>query len=160
MTTNVTTPTTDESWIFTFGSGQKHDGKYVVIPGTYDGARAEMLRHFGNAWSFQYPAADRPSLDEVGMVEMPRMEWPKQAPKTDVDILREAARQVRERATKAAEIAPGQWHAVAAWLDSHATALASADGNRDACDSPYDLDMALTVARAILAPASSNEVTR
>ncbi|MEU4640870.1 hypothetical protein [Micromonospora sp. NPDC023814] len=87
MTDMVTAPT-PESWIFTFGSGQKHDGKYVVIPGTYSEARAEMLRHFGNAWSFQYAAVDRPALDEVGMVELLRLEWPTPAEDAITEALR------------------------------------------------------------------------
>lgn len=67
-------------WIFTFGSGQEHDGHYVVIYGTYGEARAEMIRHFGNRWAFQYATARLAGVAEHGMVELPREEWPTPAP--------------------------------------------------------------------------------
>lgn len=35
-------------WIFTFGCGQEHAGHYVKIHGTYDEARAEMFRRYGD----------------------------------------------------------------------------------------------------------------
>ncbi|WP_433651065.1 hypothetical protein ACQP2C_00030 [Micromonospora zamorensis] len=64
-----------QNWYFTFGSGQQHDGKYVVIHGTHDAARDEMIAHFGNRWAFQYGTADRAGVDEFGLVELPRAEW-------------------------------------------------------------------------------------
>ena len=41
-------------WIFTFGSGQKHEGYYVKINGTYGEAREKMFDRYGEEWSFQY----------------------------------------------------------------------------------------------------------
>lgn len=83
-TTPATTPDTSApddttTWVFTFGSGQQYDGRYVAIPGTYGGARDEMLRHFGQAWSFQYPSAEAAGVDRHGLVELPRTEWPEPA---------------------------------------------------------------------------------
>ena len=39
-------------WIFTFGIGQEHGGKYVRIWGTYSEARAKMVKKYGNKWAF------------------------------------------------------------------------------------------------------------
>lgn len=45
-----------EKWYyFTFGSGQKYEGHYVKIYGTYLSARDEMIRRYGYKWGFQYP---------------------------------------------------------------------------------------------------------
>ena len=44
----------DETWVFTFGCGQKHEGKYVRIKGTYEEAREKMVEKYGLAWAFQY----------------------------------------------------------------------------------------------------------
>lgn len=41
-------------WIFTFGSGQEHEGKYVRIKGTYMSARQKMVEKYGTHWAFQY----------------------------------------------------------------------------------------------------------
>jgi len=43
-----------QKWYFTFGSGQVHDGRYVVIEGTSSEARAKMFEMFGEEWSMQY----------------------------------------------------------------------------------------------------------
>lgn len=66
----------EESWIFTLGSGQQYDGRFVVMPGSPSEAREEMLRRFGRAWSFMYPVAEREQLERYAMVELPREEWP------------------------------------------------------------------------------------
>ncbi|MGC5019052.1 hypothetical protein [Micromonospora sp. DT47] len=76
MNGTITPTAQQETWYFTFGSGQQHDGRYVVIPGSYDAARDEMFRHFSNAWSFQYASAERAGVDEFGLVELPREGWP------------------------------------------------------------------------------------
>lgn len=41
-------------WIFTFGSGQPNEGKYVVFHGTFGEARQKMFDLFGSRWAFQY----------------------------------------------------------------------------------------------------------
>ena len=43
-----------ESWIFTFGSGQKYEGYFVRIFGTYNTARKKMFDKYGRAWCMQY----------------------------------------------------------------------------------------------------------
>lgn len=44
----------NECWIFTFGSGHKHQGFFVRIYGTYHQARDLMIEKYGTAWAFQY----------------------------------------------------------------------------------------------------------
>lgn len=44
----------EEYWIFTFGYGQQHAGKYVKIRGTYEQARKKMFEKYGKGWSFQH----------------------------------------------------------------------------------------------------------
>lgn len=75
-------PGTVTTWLFSFGSGQEYDGTYVLIDGTYDGARDEMMAHFGNRWSFQYHV-DSYGASQVKAEyrELPRDEWP---PRNDV----------------------------------------------------------------------------
>lgn len=41
-------------WIFTFGCGQEHEGKYVKIWGTFGEAREKMFEKYGDKWAFQY----------------------------------------------------------------------------------------------------------
>lgn len=43
-----------EMYAFTFGSGQQHEGCYVVIKGSFMSAREKMHKRFGNKWSHQY----------------------------------------------------------------------------------------------------------
>jgi len=45
---------TKEKWYFTFGSGQVHDGCYIVFFGTFSTTRKEMFNRFDHKWSFQY----------------------------------------------------------------------------------------------------------
>lgn len=42
------------TWVFTFGAGQKHEGHFVRISGTFEEARAEMFARYGKEWAFQY----------------------------------------------------------------------------------------------------------
>lgn len=41
-------------WIFTFGCGHEHAGKYVKIHGTFSEARQKMFDKYGEDWAFQY----------------------------------------------------------------------------------------------------------
>lgn len=41
-------------WYFTFGCGQKHQGHYVKIYGSFLLAREEMCKRYGSEWAFQY----------------------------------------------------------------------------------------------------------
>lgn len=54
MCDNVIPEKKQEWWIFTFGSGQEHEGKYVRIKGTYFTAREKMFDRYGEKWGFQY----------------------------------------------------------------------------------------------------------
>ncbi|MER7164532.1 hypothetical protein ABT336_00415 [Micromonospora sp. NPDC000207] len=66
-----------QEWLFTFGSGQRFDGRFVRIGGTYRSARAQMIATFGTAWCDQY---DWRRFDALGllesMTELPESEWP------------------------------------------------------------------------------------
>lgn len=44
----------EQWWVFTFGCGQKHEGKYVKIYGTHEDARNKMFDKYGSEWAFQY----------------------------------------------------------------------------------------------------------
>lgn len=65
-----------QEWLFTFGSGQQHDGRFVRITGTHASARARMVEVFGTAWCDQY---DWRRFDELGLpavlTELPDSEW-------------------------------------------------------------------------------------
>lgn len=42
-------------WIFTFGCGQRNEGKYVeVLANSYSEARDKMVNEYGIEWAFQY----------------------------------------------------------------------------------------------------------
>ena len=44
-----------ECWVFTFGYGQKHEGKFVKIYGRdFGDARQVMFDRYGREWAFQY----------------------------------------------------------------------------------------------------------
>lgn len=44
-----------QDWYFTFGAGQEHDGKYVVVKNSNaHEARAKMIGKYGIAWCGQY----------------------------------------------------------------------------------------------------------
>lgn len=78
-----------EVWAFTFGYGQRlvpspHFAEdpepaglslkdmYVLIAGTYESARDEMIRRFGRTWSFQYPFDSdfERQINEYGLTEL------------------------------------------------------------------------------------------
>lgn len=60
-----------QPWLFTFGIGHQHAGRYVVITGTYDSARAAMMTAHGNAWAFQYSSAAAAGVDRFGLEQLP-----------------------------------------------------------------------------------------
>ena len=62
---------TDNWWVFTFGSGQEHAGKYVLIQGTFNEARTKMVERYGTKWAFQYSSKD---WDDI--VNNPCRTWP------------------------------------------------------------------------------------
>ena len=42
------------AYIFTFGCGQQHEGRYVKVYGSYVEAREKMIEKYGKEWAFQY----------------------------------------------------------------------------------------------------------
>jgi hypothetical protein len=78
----------EREWIFTFGSGHRGhshgsrvghdltaegfrlDDRYVRIVGTYDSARAQMMRWFGQVWSMQYASPDDAGVDDYKLTEL------------------------------------------------------------------------------------------
>lgn len=69
-------PEPAQNWWFTFGSGQQFNGFYTIVHGTYDSARNEMFAHFGTAWSFQYATAQLASVEQFGLRQLHRADWP------------------------------------------------------------------------------------
>jgi NAD-dependent SIR2 family protein deacetylase len=53
-----------KDWVFTFGIGQEHAGKYTVIFGTFNGAREEMIRRHDLVWAFQYPSLEAAGVEK------------------------------------------------------------------------------------------------
>lgn len=74
----------EQEWLFTFGTGQQHDGRFVRITGTHDSARARMVEVFGTAWCDQY---DWRRFDQLGLlaelVELPEAVWPQRTEQAD-----------------------------------------------------------------------------
>ena len=59
-----------KKYYFTFGYGQLHENKYVVIEAdTYEEAREEMYNRFGTKWSFQYTEKEWVDKDGITMAE-------------------------------------------------------------------------------------------
>ena len=77
---HIANPEPEQEWLFTFGSGQQHDGRFVRITGTHESARARMVEVFGTAWCDQY---DWAKFDAYGLpatlTELPEAEWPTRA---------------------------------------------------------------------------------
>jgi hypothetical protein len=65
-------PTAEEvrDWIFTFGCGQGYAGRYVVIHGTFESAREEMVRRHGQVWSMQYRTQEDAGVETYGLKEL------------------------------------------------------------------------------------------
>ena len=59
-----------QDWIFTFGYGHAHPNKFVRFHGTFIGARKQMLKTYGSAWAFQYPASEEESLKRHFITEL------------------------------------------------------------------------------------------
>jgi len=54
--------------IFTFGSGQKHEGCYIVIFGkTKAKCRQRMFRRFGSEWAFQYDSEEEAGVEKYNL---------------------------------------------------------------------------------------------
>lgn len=66
-------------WIFTFGSGQQHAGKYVKIRGTHNQARKKMFEKYGEDWCFQYSEKKWKEMEED-----PNRFWPME---TELEVI-------------------------------------------------------------------------
>jgi len=57
--------------IFTFGYGQIHRGKYVVIEGpTREDCRDAMIKRFGMDWAFRYEYYRLDAIKKAGLKEL------------------------------------------------------------------------------------------
>ena len=74
-------PEPEQDWYFTFGHGQTHPasgedlmGAYVVINGTYLGARQQMVDAFGLSWCDQYSSDEKAGVAMFGLrqIELPQ----------------------------------------------------------------------------------------
>ena len=64
-----------QDWYFTFGYGHEHNGesakdKYVKIHDTFEGARLEMIKRYGRAWSMQYGSAEAAGVETFKLQEI------------------------------------------------------------------------------------------
>lgn len=57
-------------WYFTFGSDHENAMYYVMIHGTFAGAREEMIQRHGAAWAFQYRSAEVAGVDRFGLCQL------------------------------------------------------------------------------------------
>jgi len=67
------TPPSEESrpWIFTFGYGHApYRNCFVRITGTFEGARDEMVRRFGQRWSMQYESEEAAGVGRFNLTEL------------------------------------------------------------------------------------------
>jgi len=72
----------DIEYIFTFGIGHEHEGKFIAIPiDDYYEARAIMNRHFKDKWAFQYPNRGMAGVERFGLTEL-------ELPKSDAKLPR------------------------------------------------------------------------
>lgn len=69
-----------QDWYFTFGHGQTHRvtgedlmGSYVVINGTFQAARQQMVSAFGTRWCDQYGSAENAGVERFSLrrIEIP-----------------------------------------------------------------------------------------
>ena len=60
----------EKDWIFTWGYGHKFPNQFIIIHGTYESTRNEMVHRFGDKWAFQYPIEERENLEFHGLKEL------------------------------------------------------------------------------------------
>lgn len=60
-----------ESWYFTFGVDHpQYSMYYVVIKGSWNEARGEMIKRYGSRWSFQYDSPEAAGVERYGLKEL------------------------------------------------------------------------------------------
>ena len=60
----------EQEWLFTFGFGQPNQNTFVRIWGTFESAREEMFRRYGDKWAFQYPSSEEKELKRNFITEL------------------------------------------------------------------------------------------
>lgn len=72
MTGMITVSEARQDWFFTFGFDHAHPNGYVLINGTYEGARREMIWRYLQEWSSQYNGPEITRIAaKYGLVEYP-----------------------------------------------------------------------------------------
>jgi len=73
----VHTEPVQTEWVFTFGWDHRHPitgaplmDRYLVLTGTYEATRAEMVRRFGARWSCQYASREAAGVDRFKLREL------------------------------------------------------------------------------------------
>lgn len=64
-----------KDWVFTFGVGTEHGGKFVEIHDTWLEARRKMFLVFGKEWAFQYPSREEVGVDKYGLKRLDLPDW-------------------------------------------------------------------------------------
>jgi len=60
-----------KEWIFTFGFGQKHEGKFIRVLGeSRQDARKKIDEMFGNKFAFQYENEEEAGVKEYNLQEL------------------------------------------------------------------------------------------
>lgn len=62
----------ERDWYFTFGCAHFHANEYVVVHGTFEEARDQMIEWFGTHWSMQYGSAEEAGIDKWKLTELKR----------------------------------------------------------------------------------------
>lgn len=57
----------EQDWYFTFGWGQRLSGGYVVVYGTHNSARLEMIIKYSDEWSVQYASAKEAGVEQFNL---------------------------------------------------------------------------------------------
>lgn len=60
----------ETDWIFTFCSDSYHANDYIIIHGTWESARCEMIKCFGTYWGFQYETKEDAGVDKYHLKEI------------------------------------------------------------------------------------------
>ena len=59
-----------QDWWFTFGWGQPHHNCYVIIHGTRESARQEMIIRYGQRWAMQYGSAKEAGVETFKLAKL------------------------------------------------------------------------------------------
>lgn len=59
-----------QDWFFTFGCGQPNAGHYIIINGTFESARDEMIKRYGTCWCMQYASKEEAGVEKWHYIEI------------------------------------------------------------------------------------------